>query len=269
MSRWSAERLRIGLAPDRVEVARLGARLSRAPARVQTVPCASTDGQPPWQGALDALPSALAGLGKRGDAVAVVLSNHFVRYQLLPWQDELTAPVEVEAWARLRLEQTYGAAAAQWTIRSCDDGYGRPQLACAGDGALVDQLGQCLAGLGLRLASLQPLLMAAYNDERRQLKGQQLNGQTAFAIVEVGRLCLGLMGPGGWREIASRRAGADAAATLEQELATLDAQAEPAQLGVLLVGEGAPWPAQGVPGARLLGARGAQVRRTLAMCGAG
>ena len=268
MSRWSAERLRIGLAPDRVEVVRLGARLSRAAPRAQTVPCAGTstgtDGQPPWQAALDALPAALAGLATRGDAVAVVLSNHFVRYQLLPWQEELSAPAEVEAWARLRLEQTYGAAAAQWTIRTCDDGYGRPQLACAVDGALIDQLGQCLAGLGLRLASLQPLLMAAYNDERRQLKGQ-----TAFAIVEAGRLCLGLLGPGGWREIASRRAGADAAATLEQELATLDAQAEPAQLGVLLVGDDAPWPQAGVPGARLLGAHGAQGRRTLAMCGAG
>lgn len=264
MSRWSAERLRIGLAPDRVEVARLGARFGRAPPRAQTVPCTSTDGQAPWQAALDALPAALAGLGTRGDAVAVVLSNHFVRYLLLPWQEDLSAPAEVEAWARMHFEQTYGAAAAQWTIRTCDGGYGQPQLACAVDTALVDQIGPCLAGQGMRLASLQPLLMAAYNDERRQLKGQ-----TAFAIVEAGRLCLGLMGPLGWREIASRRAGADAAATLEQELATLDAQVEPAQLGVLLVGEGAPWPDQGVPGARLLGARGAQGRRTLALCGAG
>ena len=203
------------------------------------------------------------GLG-RGATAAVVLSNHFVRYLLLPWQADLSDAAEARAWARARFEQTYGAAAAPWTIRSCDGGYGKPQLACAVDTALVEQLGQCLASLDLRLASLQPLLMAAYNDERRQFKGD-----TAFAIVETGRVCLSLLGRDGWRGVTSRRAGAEAAATLEQELATLDVAAEPPPLDILLVGEPTHWPDHGGPAARLLGAPAAQGRRSLAMCGAG
>ena len=263
MSRWSAERLRIGLAPERVDVARLGARLSRQPARELGVDCAPAHGQPPWQAALDALEPPLAELGARGEAVAVVLSNHFVRYLVLPWQAELGSAAEVHAWARLRFEQTYGAAAAEWTIRSCDGGYGKARVACAVDRGLVEQLSERLAGTGLRLASLQPLLMAAYNDAQREFQGP-----TAFAIVEAGRVCLSLLDLGQWREVASRRVGAHAAETIAQELATLDAQIESPRLDVLLVGDLAAWPAPGAPVARLLGPPAAKGRLTLAMCGA-
>jgi hypothetical protein len=263
VSRWSAERLRIGLAPDRVDLVRLGSWLGRGPARQLGADCAPALGQPPWQAALDALAAPLAELGVRGEAVLVVLSNHLVRYLVLPWQAELNGAAEVEQWARLHFERTYGVAAADWLIRSCDGGYGRPQVACAVDRQLVEQLGARLAGLGLRLASLQPLLMAAYNEARRQFQGR-----TAFAIVEAGRVCMSLLDADGWREIASRRTGTNAAETIAQELATLDTEVEAPQLEVLLVGERAPWPAHNAPPARLLGQREAQGRRTLAMCGA-
>jgi hypothetical protein len=263
VSRWSAERLRVGLAPERVDVVRLGSRLRRSPARQRAVDCAPAQGRPPWQAALDALEAPLAELGVRGDAVRVVLSNHLVRYLVLPWQDDLNGAAEADQWARLHFERTYGAAAADWLIRSCDGGYGRPQVACAVDRQLVEQLGARLAGLGLRLGSLQPLLMAAYNDARRQFRGP-----TAFAIVEAGRVCMSLLDGNGWREIASRRTGSNAAETIAQELATLDSEAEAPQLDVLLVGELAPWPAHNAPPARLLGPGAAQGRYTLAMCGA-
>lgn len=263
MSRWSAERVRIGLAPARIDVAHLGARLGRGPARATGADCTPAPGQPPWQAAVDALQAPLIELGLGGQAVAVVLSNHFVRYLVLPWQAELGSAAEVEQWVRLRFEQTYGAVAAEWTIRSCDGGWGRPLVACAVDSALLEQLGERLAGFGLRLGSVQPLLMAAYNDARRGFKGA-----TAFAVVEAGRVCLSLLDGGCWREISSRRTGADAATTIEQELATLDGQTEALQLDVLLVGALATWPAHAAEGARLLGPAEALARPTLAMCGA-
>jgi len=59
--------------------------------------------------------------------------------------------------------------------------------------------------------------MAAYNDSRREF-----SGSTAFAVVEPGRVCLGLLQQDRWLAIASRRAGADLSEAIEQELATLD-----------------------------------------------
>jgi hypothetical protein len=265
VSRWSAERLRIGLAPERVDVARLAPRFGRGAAIEHSVACAPRAGQPPWQAALDALDALLTELGSPKAAVAVVLSNHWARYAVLPWQPELLRPAEIEQLARLRFEQTLGPAAAGWTIRTRDGGYGAAHVACAVDSALIDELRTRLAAHGLRLASVQPLLMAAYNEERRGF-----NGASAFAIVERGRVCVSLLNRGRWVEITSRRAGDDPAETIEQEMATWDAATVPAQLDVLLVGDDVSWRPRGDRPARLLGAADASgLHRSLAMVGAG
>jgi len=262
VSRWSAERVRIGLAPARVDLARLRWGLGREPSRQASVAVTPKSGEPPWQAALDAAEPALAQFASRGDAVAVVLSNHWVRYQVLPWQSAVTSAGEVEQLARLRFEQTFGAAAASWTIRACERGYGLAQVACAVDTALIDELRTRLTAHGLRLASLQPLLMAAYNDLRRELKGS-----AAFAIVEAGRLCLSLLSAERWTDIASRRTGHDAAEAIEQELATLGTQPGPPRIDVAVVGEDATWSAGGGRPVRLLGRPDAPGRRSLALWG--
>ena len=262
MSRWSAERLRIGLAPERVDLARLGLLSTRKVTRQSSVVCTPKPGEAPWQAALGALDGALTEFGSHAGSAAVVLSNHWVRYAVLPWQPSVTSAAEVEQLARLHFERCFGAAAAGWTIRTCDRGYGAAHVACAVDSALITALQACLAAHGLRLATLQPLLMAAYNDSRREF-----SGSTAFAVVEPGRVCLGLLQQDRWLAIASRRAGADLSEAIEQELATLDADAVPPRLDVLLVGADTPWSAPAARAARVLG--GPQARgRSLAMCGA-
>jgi hypothetical protein len=269
VSRWSAERLRIALAPGRVELTRVGLWPGRPAAHEAGATCTPRAGEPAWQAALDALDGLLGAFSARGAAVTVVLSNHWVRYLVLPWHAELTGADELAQFARVRFEQTYGAAAAGWTIRTGDGGWGAPHVACAIDTALVTELQRHLTAHGLRLRSLQPLLMAACNDQRRALGGER-----AFAVIEPGRVCLSLLGHGRWLDVSNRRAGADVPEAVERELATLDADAVPPQLDVLLVGDGARWPAEaaGRP-ARLLDtaasprraitlpARGARLRR--------
>ncbi|WP_088279572.1 hypothetical protein [Ideonella sp. A 288] len=264
MSRWWGERLRIGLAPDRVDLAwlRLGPR--RAVDRARSLRCAPKAGEPAWQAAIEALGEALPEFGVKQGAAAVVLSNHWVRYAVLPWQAELTGAAEVDQRARLHFEQTYGSAAIGWTVRTRDTGFGAPHLACAVDTALIDALGATLAGHGLGLGSLQPLLIAAFNDQRKQL-----SGQGAFAVVEAGRVCLGLMQQQRWHDITSRRTDADAAEVIEQELSTLDADLAPTPLDVLLVGEDVAWTDPARRPARLLGAADGVGRPTLALCGIG
>jgi hypothetical protein len=258
VSRWSAERLRIGLGPDRVDCVRLGPWPRRRVLRRSGAPFTARPPEPAWQPALDVLDESLGAVASRGDAVELRLSNRWVRYGVLPWHAGVTGSAELEQLARLRFEQHHGNAVAGWTIRCCDDGFGRPLLACAIDTALLEALQERLAAHGLRLASLQPLLMAAFNDWRRRL-GQS----AALALVEADRLCLAAFEHGRWVEVISRRCGADIAATVEQEIATLPLQQAPQQLGVALIGDGAHWPEPaGEPAVQMLG------RRELALCGA-
>ena len=262
MSRLWAERLRIGLAPGRVELVRLGPLGHGRPRPPLGIDTAPVPGQPPWAGALAALDTALPGVARAGDTVAVVLSNHLVRYLVIGWQPEVGNARELEDLARLRFENTFGEPARDWTVRCSTSSWGQAGIACAVDHALIAGLRECLQRHGLRLASVQPLLMAAYNDVRRQLPPN-----AALTIVEPGRLCLALRRDGAWTEVSSRRAAADAALAVEQELATLSPNEAPAQLDVLLVGAGASWPAGTARASRLLGAS-ARGSCSLALCGA-
>ena len=258
MSPWSAERVRVGLGADRVDCLRHGAWPLRRVLKRSGAAFAARPPEPAWQPALEALDASLGTVASRGDAVALCLSNRWVRYAVLPWQAGVSSAAELEQLARLRFEQRHGAAVAGWTIRCCDGGWGAPLLACAVDSALLEGLRERLAGHGLRLTSLQPLLAAAFNDWRRRL------GHSAtLAIVEADRLCLAAFERHRWVEVASRRCGADIEDTVEQELATLPVQQAPPRLAVALIGDDAHWPEPaGEQAVRLLG------RRELALCGA-
>jgi hypothetical protein len=246
--RSSLDRIRIGLAPNRVDLARLRIGRGTRPVAETSVTCERRPGEAPWQAALDALEHALPDFAPGGGSATVVLSNAFVRYLVVPWQPEISGVRELDELASLRFSRTFGEAAAGWTIRCSAGGYGEPTLACALDTALVEALTGKLRACKLRLVSLQPLLMAAYNDVRRQLAPTHV-----FATVEVDRLCVSIMGQGHWRHVVSRRGSADPAEVIEQELSALGSEAPPAEIDVLLVGDGVAWPEDIACAARLLG----------------
>ena len=258
MSPWSAERLRVGLGAGSVELALRAPWPSARVLRNERAPFTPRVGEPVWQAALDALAGTLEGFGARGQRAAVRLSNRWVRYAVLPWSAEIVRAAELEQLARVHFEQRDGAAVAAWTVRVCDGGWGRPFVACAIDTALLAGVRAVLQAQGVRLGSVQPLLMAAFNDWRRRL-----GTGAAFAVVEPDRVCVGMFDGDGWGEIGSRRSAGDAVAALAQELATLAAASTPAALDLLLVGEDTDWPdaADPLPAARVLG------RRELALCG--
>ncbi len=274
MSRWWPERLLIGLAPDRVDLLRLGRWPHRSVVDRTSLSCTPVAGQAPWAAALQTLDSALqsttqtgasANAGvmpaamSAGASVTVILSNHFMRYLVLPWQPALTRSNELATLARLRFEQVHGAAVADWTVQLADAGYGAPLLACAVDTGLIAGLKSLMEQHGLRLRSMQGLLMAAFNQHRQVLAqaaaAASAEQPAALALIEPGRLCVALLAGGQWLSVSTRRIGADAGPVIEQELAAL--QADPACLDVLLVA-GASRP-QLAPGRqiRLLAAPGA------------
>jgi hypothetical protein len=188
--------------------------------------CDAAPGMAPWRGALQALAGALPGLAERGVAATVVLSNHFVRYALVPWSENLADADEELAFARHAFRAVHGQAAGQWELRLGDEAGRAPRLASAIDAELLAGLRGTFDAVGITLESIQPHLMAACNAFAARLPGRG----AWLALVEPGRLCLGLVDQGGWQCIRSLRIGsewrAQLPAILERESLVADGTAD-------------------------------------------
>lgn len=145
---------------------------------------------------LDALKGAV---GRRA-AAAVILSNHFVRYIVLPPTNDLGSEAEWMAYAAHEFAATYGNESAGWRIRICATGRCEPRVACAVDSALLDSL-RDVPGV----VSVQPYLMAAFNARRGTLRGKT----GWFVLQEPGRLTVSLFREGIWKVIRTRQIPGD------------------------------------------------------------
>jgi hypothetical protein len=181
---------RLGLCSDRLFLSK-----NRV---VPVQPCADAA---EWRAAIEALPQVLLSLECR--EASVVLADQFVRYALLPWNAAINSEEQWLALARHRLAAIHGPVAAEWEVRLTDTAPMGPRLACAVDRGLIEALASTFVALNVRLASVQPFLVAAFNRIRRQIG----NGSCWLVIEEPGRLTLAFIQRGVWIAIRSRRAG--------------------------------------------------------------
>ena len=207
MSRWSPEKeLRIAVGPVGVTLLMVQRRLTlhgwqRTLHDAYSVPCDGADAGPPWRAALQELASALPGYAGGKVGAKVILSNHFLRYALVPWSDELADADEELAFVRHCFVRIYGESAQRWALRVNAQANGEPLLACAADAELLDALRGVCDGAGIALRSVQPYLMAAFNGCRRELGSQD----AWFALFEPGNLCVALLRHGSWQRLRSLR----------------------------------------------------------------
>lgn len=218
MSPLSREQLLIGLAPDAVEYAfatPLGRRSRPAERGVAHV---DSHGPEAWRGAVAALAGLLPGMAARKPACEVVLSSHFVRCQLLAWNDNINGLKEYAALARAQFRSVYGAAAEAWDIRLARAQFGSPILACAVDTALLGELDRLAVGAGTRMVSVQPYFASVFDRWRSACKGPAW----WFVVIEPGRLWLGRTAGGKWESVGSRVLGSspvgETLAALDQEI---------------------------------------------------
>jgi hypothetical protein len=214
-------RIRVGLAPERIVLASYGGGRRPTLARAEAIFVEPRAEAARWQAAVDALPSALAQLDGGGCPVTVILSSQLVRYAVLPWNAALKSEDDWLAYARHRLQSVHGAAAGEWDFRICATAPHGPRLVSATDRALLEALDAAVATAGGTLESVQPYLMAAFN------QAAPLPGDSSFWLVieEPGRLTLALVQDGTWRSVRSRRVDArwreELPAILERESAAL------------------------------------------------
>lgn len=180
MLRLLSDRVRIALTPEAVSAARISRSFRPEVTEKHTVPCAPGTAPADWQAALAALTELLSRMKPDPAQVTVILSNHYVRYALMPWSENLRHPQELMAYARHRFASILGEDAKNWEIRLSPGGPGEPRVASAVDPALLQSLQDRFKDSRLRLASIQPYLMAAYNLWRRNLNA----GDCMFLAVE-------------------------------------------------------------------------------------
>lgn len=190
---WRNRELRLGLSPERIYVG--GGKSIDLPPRSGGGEAASEDG---WQAALAALPGVLKG---RSGLAWVVLADQFVRYALLPHNESLKSDEEWSALARHRFSVLHGPRVEEWEVRVARTAPSGVRLACAADRALLHRLSEIFEKTDLKLGSVQPFLIAAFNRIRSRV-GQ---GSCWIVVEEAGRLTLALMQRGAWVAVRARR----------------------------------------------------------------
>lgn len=183
-------RMQLTLAVDGVYLQGLDWRGRPGAAREHLPLAASKADAPLWQPWLDALKIWLGGRPRQRFDFRVLLSDRFVRYQHLPWRSGIAGRRERHAYAGHRFREVYGELAVHWQIALSDNLPGTASMACAMDRDLLAALKSL--GRQVRISSVQPMFVAAYNRARHQCKG----GLFWFAHVEADRVCMALLKAG-------------------------------------------------------------------------
>lgn len=165
-----------------------------------------------WEPSMNALRLQLQQDRWHAANARVVVSNLWMRYAMVPWEAELRGANERQAHARMVLAQTYGETEEAWHVTLSESLPGRPQLAAAAPAALVGDLQELAAGARLRVLTLQPQLVVAFNSWRRALP----KGGGWFVSLDSGSLAAAHFGEEGWDTVRSVRIGQDWAAELHR-----------------------------------------------------
>lgn len=196
------QQLHVLLRPGEIRVTRRASPLGRAGVeRVFVVPAGQGGSVEPWRAGLQRLAEALNQPGSRGGTLHLVVSDHFVRYALVPWSADLVSDAERIALARVTMHDTFGAAADGWDIALDEQPAGCASFACAVDRDLLGGVRDLAKALGLRLASVVPALADRINRHRRAMVQRTL----CVASIEPGRLTLAFRHAGAWLAVRGRR----------------------------------------------------------------
>lgn len=218
MSRLFRERVLIALSPGGVAAARVAGIFRPRIVGQLRRDCDPGVGPERWRAATAALASIAQELAPIWADVTVVLSNHFVRYALVPHSTNLESDAHDMAFARYCFSRIHGDRGGSWETRLSGSSDRGIRVASAVDAALPEAVRACFPAHGKpRLVSLQPYLMAAFNRGRRLMKG----ASAWLLLLEPGRGCLARLERGSWAGVQNVKGAFDGprqwAALLDRE----------------------------------------------------
>lgn len=205
------DRLHIVLSPTHVTVLRTNAGFKSRIVFNKTQLCEKPNsGEAIWQPAIRLMRQLIKQAGTARANVEVVISNHFVRYQLIKAQPDLGSMEEEQGFVRFCFTETYGNASEHWSVCWGSGLDIASQVASAIDQGLLDSIENILANAGCKLTSLQPYLMRAFNHVRKDIGTKPV----LFVLVEQGRVCVALLSEGAWVSLNASKLASDWSAEL-------------------------------------------------------
>lgn len=199
MSLLRRNRISAFLSPHRVELVRLQRHVKPGQAERQVAACERAGEGIAWGAALAQLKRMLpAGSGAE---IHVLLSNHFVRYAVIPPQSGIETPSELQAYAAFQMREIYGERTGEWelTISSWDPATGA--VCAAVERGFLQELEELAGSQRMKLKYVEPYFTSVF-DHWHDRFGK---GRAWFALIETGRLCLALLEGGAWLRILNQR----------------------------------------------------------------
>lgn len=198
MLRSWTDRLQIYVGPGTVSMLRISGYLRPRVIARQAWQVEATR-RDEWQGAVAQLAANLQLPEWQQASVQVRLSSSLAPLRLSPWESRLTHK-ERAVMQRHRYSEIHGEAMKHAQVAVSDAGFGRAGLAAAADPRLIEALQATCDGRGLRLRTIQPLWMSAFNRWRREIG----TGDAWLLLVEPETLTLGLLQDGAWAGIRTQ-----------------------------------------------------------------
>jgi len=226
VSLWSAETLRIALAPGEVALRR---------ARGEPAHRVLITAERSAASLLLLLDDALSDPAWHSRRVEVVLSQHFVRHVLTPSPGKTLSRVEEQALVAASLREIYGEEASHWRIEVISQPPQHGLMGAAVDESFAQQLDALLARHGCRDVTINPLASVAARRLPKSFQGW-------WVLAEPGWLSLFGKANGAWQHCAGQPIDDNWAASLPELIereAGLKASPLPAAVWVQALGIGA------------------------------
>lgn len=192
------------LAPDALSLVRLKSGFGVKLVEKLHVTLAVSNHAQAWFNAVAELEKLLM-KSQRGMPMTIVLSNQFVRYNIIPAMPPLTASDKIIKVATHCFRENYGDIVDDWLIRVNPLPDGDTLVTSAIDAALVNALEALSKKYACKLKSIQPYLMSGFNSIRRQVNDHP----SCYVQVEAGRISIALTQAGRWQSIAGCGVGQD------------------------------------------------------------
>jgi hypothetical protein len=179
-----------------------------------------------WQPAVETLRGQVRNELWHDANASVVISDHWAKYAVVPWSPEVSSQEERKAYARLVLDDTYGDIADQWSISLSENRPRTATIVSAISTPLLEEIQTVLAQEKLRVISLQPHLVVAFNAWRDKIP----DSAAWFASIDEGLLAALHLTDGHCDRVRSVRLSDDWAVEMKriQTMARL-AQGRPAE----------------------------------------
>ena len=144
--------------------------------------------------------------------VRVVVADLWARYGIVPWPDVKLDSEGRLAHARYILADAFGDALSDWSVALTDSPPGRAYVACAMPAQFKTELADVLSVGKLRLVSLQPQLVVAFNAWRQRMPADD----AWFVSLDEGSLAAVHITRGVWDRVHMARLSAQWTLELER-----------------------------------------------------